>query len=206
MNEFTRQPSNALRVFGDMSNVATDRDVMLAYSKGYIDESKLSSMQKKKIEMAYEISEILLAHRTERKEAILIIKEKYGFKTREETNRAIEDAEYYIGTTFHVNKTWQMSMVMHDIEVGLQESFIDRDWKSHNKYIEMKIKLLGLDKPQEEQLSYFDRKEFIIDFNPKIFNERLGIPEDYKEQYSIMIAKTLKKAGIEITDADYEEL
>ena len=70
----------------------------------------------------------------------------------------------------------------------------------------MKIKLLGLDKPQEEQLSYFDRKEFIIDFNPKIFNERLGIPEDYKEQYNLMIGKTLKKAGIEITDVDYEDV
>jgi hypothetical protein len=170
---------------------------------GYITRENLSQLEINKIEQAYWISECLLSHRTKRVRAQNLIADKYGYKTREEVNRAIEDAEHYIGTTFHVNRTYQKAMTLSDIEFCLLEAKTAKDFKSVTKLLELKINLLGLDEPEEEKnINYFDRKYFVMSFEPEILKNRTNLPDNYMELYEAMVAKArliIKSQG-EITE------
>lgn len=206
MADFNRKPSAALLKFGSVKGQISSRERLIYYAKGDIPYHELSDLEQKKIEQAYWISEVLLQHRTERDRAITIIRDNYGFKTREETNRAIEDAEHYIGTTFHINKKWQRSMTLHDIEFGIRETAADKDWKSYTRLLELKTELLDLNKIEDEdQPNYFDKKVYVLEFKPDLFSDKINLPDDWEKRYLNYVLESKRKLG-QISDAEYEEL
>lgn len=200
--DFKRKPSAALMNFGAIKGQLSPRERLMFYAKGDITYHELSDIEKNKIEQAYWISEVLLQNRTERNKALTLIRDKYQFKTREETNRAIEDAEHYISTTFHINKKWQRSMTLHDIEFALKQTALDKDWKSHTRLLELKMELLNLNEIEEdEHENYFDKKVYILEFKPDLFSDKLNLPDDWQKKYINFVMEAKRKLG-QITDAE----
>lgn len=168
-------PSKAIEnlVAGNYMPELTYRERIKAHfaTKGKIE---ITDDDRKLLDRAEKVNEILMQNRTNLAEAKAMIKEYFKFTHRAEIDRAIEDAQYLMGAMFKVEKDYQRLVQLNDIEFWLNFAREAKDGYLAAEMMKRREKLFHLDEPDEvEDNDYFSVIVIVQEFRPEEFKHTL---------------------------------
>lgn len=190
-------PSEALRMLVDDNSTHRERIIAYFRSKGKVD---LSDKDREILDRAEEVHSILMKHRADMSTAKQIIKDKFSLIYRSQVDRLIEDAVYLIGSTTHMDKSYQRVIQLQDIEWGISVARDTKDLAALEKLLARREKLFQLDTPDDHtEFNYFDAIVINLQFMPEKFTSSL--PADaYKRAEKIKL-QAMEELGL-IEDAE----